>query len=221
MELDTSVTTRRKKKAGSAKTPSPPQWRATLALAGVKQLNLLFLQMLAAMVAGGRLSRFSVLVEHRSLWVTLDADALQRAADKVVILFDLHFADDPWWQMVTTNGVRKGPPQPDGFPAKKAAHLIAETLRLAGEVAREDVRAARALFGMSTRVAKRAGALTAEQIDRIADRYGNELQTRWEDRRLFWSLLLIAAKTDDREALRQLQRYSVHLLGRDILGDGD
>ena len=58
---------------------------------------------------------------------------------------------------------------------------------------------AMALFGMSAGVAKCVAALTAENIDRIAARYGDELQVRWADRTLFWSLLLIAAKKDDRD----------------------
>ena len=88
------------------------RWLRTRALKDVCQLNEYLLEVLSVLAALGRPTSLDVVTRHADLWRLLDATARRRAAQIPVLLLDLNFQDETWWQgVVSTANARLTDPQ--------------------------------------------------------------------------------------------------------------
>lgn len=198
----------------------PHTWKGTHALAGVRQLNGHFLEVLEGL-AGADSQKLvpHIIRQYRTLWHGMGPESRARAAATPVLLLDIQLRNDDWWNTRRARSVRraKAVQASPTIPAKRASELVRETLMLGCVAARDDRFAAKLLFGMSNGVAAIVAGLTSQDIDRIASRSHGDLRLRWEDVPTFWLSLLKAARSDDAGALREIHLYSLQLLGRELV----
>lgn len=197
---------------------SVTQWPGYRALELVRELNEHCLEILS------RLARCEVSPElefvklSRDLWRELDKDMRRRAAQVPVLLLDIQFRRDDFWQWARTHraGDWNTPLPCRPLPARFATELTRKTLMLAWYTARTDISAAGLLLGMSQSVATTIAGFGLHDIDFIAARHGKFLRPRWENIPLFWRMLLTAARDGDDETLCDVHLHALQLLGSEL-----
>jgi hypothetical protein len=191
------------------------RWLRTRALKDVCQLNEYLLEKLTAQAALGSPTSLDVVSRHASLWSLLDPEARRRAAQIPVLLLDLKFQDEAWWQGVVRTADARLSDQPiqNAVVEHWLSEFTREALMVAWPTVREDQVAASLLFGMSYSVAAVIGSLTPRQLDYVSLHYSHEMRLRWEKCHAFWRGLLVAAQSGDADALNQLHLFGIQLLG--------
>jgi hypothetical protein len=199
------------------------RWLRTRALKDVCQLNEYLLEVLSVLAALGRPTSLDVVTRHADLWRLLDATARRRAAQIPVLLLDLNFQDETWWQgVVSTANARLTDPQVKGSGSDHwLPEFTREALMLAWPTVREDRVAASLLFGMSEAVAAVIGAMTPQQLDHVSLHYSHEMRLRWAQSHAFWRGLLVSSQSGDTEALHELHLFGIQLLGGERLRAAD
>ncbi len=153
------------------------------------------------------------------LWRNFDSRACARAARIPVILLDCNFSRADWWKSVVESGVR--PFRASGaqkcFIAEDAGVMLREILIEARTIAVAEPRAAHVIFGTPSTGVRLFAEMSLADIDRIAAGYSAQLRPRWAERSIFWRNLLLAAIGGTDEAMSELFRHSLQLLGAEIL----
>lgn len=180
----------------------------------VHEFNEHFLERLAE-TAIGEGNCLDIVRLHREQWLGLDPDARRQAAKAPLLLIDIHFDDEPWWQGARTI---EAPPAKDSrtadiFKLSFAVELMHHALVLAWHAARWDSRVASILLAMSPQVATCISKLGLRDIRYIAENHHCHLRPRWEHLPLFWRHLLIAAGSRDHDAIHALHLHGWQLAG--------
>lgn len=204
------------------KTMPSQRWPPTRALKDVCQLNDYLLEVLSRMAALGTPTSPEVVTRNADLWRLLDPSSRRRAAQIPVLLLDLNFQDDVWWQGVVHEADARVPDQRLLNP--KADHwspeFTREALMLAWPTVREDRVAASLLFGMSEPVADIIGSLTPRQLDHVSLHRSHEMRLRWAQSQRFWRGLLVSAQSGDSAALSEMHLFGLQLLGGERMRAG-
>jgi hypothetical protein len=195
------------------------RWLRTRALKDVCQLNEYLLEVLSVQAALGTTTSLDVVTRNADLWRKLDATSRRRAAQIPLLLLDLNFQDEAWWQgVVRTADARLSTPH---GTTSRSDHWLPEftreALMLAWPTAREDRIAASLLFGMAEPVASMIGSLNPQQLDHVSLHYSHQMRLRWAQSQRFWRWLLISAQSDDRNALGEVHLFGMQLLGGERL----
>ena len=199
------------------------KWSGTHTLELVHALNERWLKALQAVFSAPKdhASCDSVAFRHvdADLWLTLDADAIRRAAQTPFLLIDVHFYNFEWWKAVRSNTEEgsKILPLVPMLPPKLGRQLLRETLTLAWHTARSDPPTATLLLGIARPVTELIATLDLEELGRIASSYGEQLRPRWEHHSKFWRDMLLAARAGNERAMMDIQLYGLQLLGTDAL----
>jgi hypothetical protein len=128
--------------------------------------------------------------------------ARARIAALPFVIVDLRFKDNDWWREITEQlSVATTPSTP-------FADLALETLLFARQAAREDITVAKAMFAMTSPVAKRVASLNMSKVKSIAATHAHELRIRWDEDPEFWRDLLLACRSADEESLDDLRRHA-------------
>lgn len=162
---------------------------------------------------------FMLTPELRATLCRTPPDVRRRAARQIILLVDLKFHDDEWWQ-----AVRSGPSRdwntnsmPVGFPRRATIQLARATLVLVWHSLRRNAEALRVLFGMSAPVARIISELRLGDIERVAESHYRDLRPRWADRPWFWLRLFAAAESSDERAMRNFGIHALQLLAGEML----
>lgn len=151
----------------------------------------------------------------RGLWAQVDARVCERAGRCPVLLLDLNFQRADWWRRVCHDDDRAssviGPSAL--FTAERVTPILREILMEAWSIARSMPHAASLIFGMEPHVSSAIAGLSVPELDRVAVAYARHLRPRWEESRVFWQRLLLAAIGADEEALAHARLHCLQLLG--------
>lgn len=183
--------------------PAAPRWKGARSRGLLCRLNERCMELLIdAAAANSPQTMLQALTENRKLWIRLDSQARERAAQMPFVIVDAQFNDDARWA-----GIAKGEPVPvlaNGLPKEISEALMLEVLMFAWQLAHADKRTAMMSLGMSSTVADTIAALTPQAIRDIALRECASLQLRWSHDLQFWRDFLLAAKNGDEEKLSEL-----------------
>lgn len=202
----------------SAHVMAPHTWQSARLLESVFQVNEHLISALIEMARHGCVS--NVLVRQNADGLRrMDLAACKRAARIPVILLDLHFQRADWWRIVgRPNGeYRATAPVSSSLPTDYAAELARESLIVAWLAVQRARRSANLLFGMSDAVANLIGELTAQQLNRIAERSSHELRIRWQSRPEFWRKLIVAGQSGNANDLCEIHLFGLQLLGGELI----
>lgn len=197
-------------------TPAPtPVWLQDSTRDGLHRLNTMVLELLhdEARLSAGALRAFRLLEPARQR--IRDALTAQRwaAARIPVLLCDLRYQDDPWWQAAIEPrfrmaGVRAARRVPQW---RLLSALQRAQLHFAWHIAQHDREGTEVLLGMSATVTGILKHCTSVDIERVAERSVHALKPRWCERPNWW-LRLLADPLDDRAA-RATHIHAVQSLG--------
>lgn len=142
-----------------------------------------------------------------------------RAARQPFSLIDMEFRDAEWWRAVKSRPSRawKERPWRALAPKRAATQLAQTTLMLAWHMTRADADATSIVFGMSREVAQLIGSLRLSEIDTIAQHQFPHVRPRWEERADLWRELLVAAQSEDSEAMRTIAIRALQLLAGEVV----
>ena len=144
------------------------------------------------------------------LWRKLNNQGIARLAQLPVLLFDMNFRDERWWD--ETIASRKAHAPASTFVVREAlAELAREILMVAWLSARGDGRIAALVTGMSRRTAALVADLTPADVTRVASIGAAEVQLRWRRSESFWSTLLSAAADQNPQLLHLATLHSLQL----------
>ncbi|MDQ2652721.1 MAG: flagellar transcriptional regulator FlhD [Chloroflexota bacterium] len=195
------------------------RWSRTRALKDVFQLNEYLLDVLSVLAALGTPTSLEVVTRHADLWRQLDLSARRKAAQIPVLLLDLNFQNEAWWQGVIRTS--KALLTDQRVQAHRAdcwlPEFTRETLMIVWPTVREDRVVASLLFGMSDSVAELIGSLTPQQLDHVSLHYSHEMRLRWAQSHAFWRGLLVSAQSEDPDALNDLHLFGIQLLAGERL----
>jgi hypothetical protein len=195
---------------------SPNRWAGVMMLQTAHRLNERCISLLAETFrAGGARIGVSAMYGLRELWAQVDARACERAARCPVLLLDLNFQRNEWWRQVSQAHARA--PSVTGtyalFTQEQATPLLREILTEAWSIGRSMPHVARLIFGMEPGVSSVIADLCVPELDQVAILYARYLRPRWEESRVFWQRLLLAAVGADDEALAHAHLHCLQLLG--------
>jgi len=197
----------------------PHHWPRLRALRDVCQLNEHLLGVLSTAAASGAPSTLGLLTQNSELWCSLDSSSRSRAAQIPILLLDLKFQDETWW-----NGIVRAASCRSTYEVSAEqgvdpwlTEFTRQALMLAWPSVREDRASAALLFGMSEPVAAIIGALAPQQVDHVSVHHSRAIRVRWAEFPVFWRKLLMAAQADDIQTLRDLHLYGLQLLGGEML----
>jgi hypothetical protein len=195
------------------------RWSRTRALKDVCQLNEHLLGVLSVLAALGTPTSLDVVTRHVDLWRQLDLSARRRAAQIPVLLLDLNFQNEAWWQgVVCTSKARLTDQRVQAHAADHwLPELTREAMMLVWPTVREDRVVASLLFGMSDPVAEVIGSLTPQQLDQVSLHHSHEMRLRWSQSHAFWKRLLVSAQSEDPDALNELHLFGIQLLAGERL----
>jgi hypothetical protein len=202
----------------SAQIMAPHKWRSARILEAVCQVNEHLVSALSELSRHGSLST-PIVGKNLDVLRRLDVTACKRAARIPVLLLDLHFQHADWWRdVVRLNGeLRATAGSASNLPATHAAELTRESLFVAWLAAQHARQSMSLLFGMSDAVATLIGALTPQQLSRIAERSSGELRIRWQTKPEFWKQLLTAGRSGSDVELCDVQLLGLQLLGGELM----
>jgi hypothetical protein len=169
---------------------------------GVRELNLQWLELLAARGTGGGDELSRMLQQH-------GAAVRQRAARCPVALLDFEFGNAEYWRQWPVNVVLDAAPalpSIDGM-AQRAVDVARSALTLAWWSARADGRTAEAILGIAPEVSALIRELELAQIEYIARCGHGEIRPRWVEGRFIEQLLRVAKRD------RPRSRRAIHLRG--------
>lgn len=151
-----------------------------------------------------------MLLDHREIWLSVNAVARKRAAQLPFVIVDVHFLEEAWWRdsLTTGNQSRDVAPDSNGLPNVESEHLMLETIMFAWQTARWDRTVAQISFAMLPSVVDIVAALTPQQLREIAARSPQALRVRWSEDVVFWRDLLTAAGDEDPKRLSDLQLHA-------------
>lgn len=152
--------------------------------------------------------------ELRPLWTALDEESCLRLAACPYALVDVGFGDGERWRSVQLGAVHDvaRAANSTGFDIPAAQALLRQVLMYGWHLARAHRQLARIVFGMTPAVAQCVGALSLQELERIAERHSHWLRPRWETRPQVWRQLLRGAGSAGRGALQQATLHGLQLL---------
>lgn len=207
-------------RARPVQTLAPYRWRGARILEAVFQVNEHLVSALAEM-ARHESALAGVVRQNSDALRQFDAVACRRAARIPVLLVDLHFKNDAWWEhMVRTDFTAPYPEQSLRLPAGHAAELTRESLIIAWLAVQHAEECAGLLFGMSAGVSAALATLTPRQLSRISERSSHELRIRWQSNRDFWRKLLNAGRSGIATDISEVHLLGLQLLGGDLMTAG-
>jgi len=188
-----------------------PRWTGAPAIELAHQLNEQCVELVCELAATSTDQEPPPFVlRNRDLCRLLDPEARRRVAAIPFVIVDIRFKDADWWQragdghwMSPTNATVSS-----GIPPKLCEDLALETLLFARQAAREDINVAKAMFAMTSPVARRMASLTLQQVRTIALGSTQHLRVRWDGDPEFWRDLLIACRTGDEQAMAAMRRQA-------------
>jgi hypothetical protein len=148
--------------------------------------------------------------QNRDLWRLLEPEARKRVAAFPFVIVDLRFKDAEWWHKVSGK-LSTNPADSvlyNGVPPKLFEDLALETLLFARQAAREDINVAKAMFAMTSQVARLIASLTLSQVRAITLRNTSHLRVRWDNDPEFWCDLLTASRAADEQGMPALRRQA-------------
>jgi len=195
---------------------TPNRWAGVRMLQTVHRLNKRCFSVLAETVrTGGAGIDLHAMYGLSELWAQADARVCERAGRCPVLLLDLNFQRADWWKRVGHGDSRSSSisGMPALFTVEQAAPLLREILTEAWSIGRSMPHAAGLIFGMEPRVSSAIADLSVPELDQAAVAYTRFLRPRWEESRVFWQGLLLAAIGADDEALAHAHLHCLQLLG--------
>jgi len=195
---------------------TPNRWAGVRMLQTAHRLNERCISLLAETVrTGGASIELHAMCRLRELWAQVDARVCERAGRCPVLLLDLNFQRADWWSRAGHVDGRassiNGPPAL--FTVEHATPLLREILMESWSIGRSMPHVARLIFGMEPRVSSAIADLSIPELDQLAVLYARYLRPRWEESRVFWQRLLLAAIGTDDEALAHVHLHCLQLLG--------
>jgi hypothetical protein len=162
---------------------------------------------------------FAIVGPLRSLLRGTRSNVRHRAARQPFAFVDMEFRDADWWQAVKGRPSRvwKDRPWRALAPKRAAVQLAQTTLMLAWHMTRADPEATSIVFGMSREVAQLIGSLRLSEIDTIAQHQFRHVRPRWEERAELWRELLVAAHSEDAEAMRAIAIRALQFLAGEVV----
>ena len=195
---------------------TPNRWAGVRMLQTAHRLNERCFSLLAETVrTGGASIELHAMYRLRELWAQVDARVCERAGRCPVLLLDLNFQRADWWRWVGQGDGRASSVNVPSalFAVERATPLLREILMEAWSIGRSIPHAASLVFGMEPRVSSAIADLSVPELDQVAVVYARYLRPRWEDSRVFWQRLLLAAIGADDEALAHAHLHCLQLLG--------
>lgn len=194
------------------------RWPGLRGLRDVCLLNEHLLDVLSEAARSGLSGGPELLAGNESLLATMDPGARRCAAQIPIVLMDLNFCDEDWWQSAadaadSDSTAAAGIPSPYHWQPE----VTRELLMLAWPAVREDRAVASLLFGMSPPVADILAGLVPWQLDFIGSHFCSELQPRWGSSHGFWRRLLSAAIARNDSALAEVHLSALQLLGGEMM----
>lgn len=196
------------------------QWQASSALALVRDLNFRCLDCLQRDARTDTSNEIEVVALFRERWRELDVSSLERLASLPLVMLNVQFQNESWWRQAHQRQSKQPAHQVNPlFPARHAATLMRETLTVAWHTARMDRYAATVLVGLAPGVATLLSEFGIHDVEDIAARHSSAIRLRWESTPWFWKNLLAAARSSDKDALRDAHLHALQLLGGELLVD--
>jgi hypothetical protein len=195
---------------------TPNRWTGVRMLQTAHRLNERCFSLLAETVrAGGSSNELPAVYGLRELWAQVDARVCARAGRCPVLLLDLNFQGADWWKRVGHGDARASSISAPSalFAMEHATPLLREILTEAWSIGRSMPHATGLIFGMEPRVSSAIADLSVPELDQVAVVYARYLRPRWEESRVFWQRLLLAAIGADDEALAHAHLHCLQLLG--------
>lgn len=183
------------------------------ALRPLQDVNAYCLEMLVRAARTERADTPSLVGHLQDLLRRMTPEMRARAAERSLLLVDMHFASPEWWQAAKDHPSRAAPiPTWRGtYPNPPAAALARAALNFAWHTARADPEAT-CLLGMVPKVCETISTLSLLEIDQLLERRFRHVRPRWEDRPAVWRSLLLAAETNGLRRMRSFNLYSLQLL---------
>jgi hypothetical protein len=203
---------------GSARSP---RWTGAASIALAQQLNEQCVELLCELaITSSSQDLPQFILQNRDQWRLLEFDARKRVAAFPFVIVDLCFKDVESWQRAADRHSMSGTDSPlfIGVPPKLCEDPIPETLLFARQTAREDVNVAKAMFAMTSPVARLIVLLTLPQIRAVAASNTRLLRVRWDSDSEFWGDLLVACRRSDERAMAALRRQGKQLFCGELIG---
>lgn len=194
--------------------PTAPRWKGAESLDLAFEINHRALKHVSDWAANPGATGWSLKTD-RKLWLTLDTQALARAARFPFVILDVHFTDVVWWRGVIAGSL--GSDASNAWPANISQELMSETLIFAWHTAKWDSRVARLSLGMLPAVATLIAGLTPQQLARVSKEHSSALRLRWADDQDFWSRLLMAAREGEEQVLAETRLHAKLLFCSDLI----
>ncbi len=206
-------------RAHSVQAISPFRWRGARILDAVCQVNEHVVSALTE-IARHESASIELVRQNADTLRRLDLGACRRAARVPVLLVNLRFQDEQWWQRAANSdeAFRSPSSRTIGFSTQCAAELTRESLILAWLAVQHCKESTRLLFGMSPRVSALLAELTPRQINRLAEGCSQELSIRWQSNLTFWRKLFLAGQSGSAAELCEVRLLGLQLLGGELLG---
>ena len=184
-------------------------------------INERCLDLLVQSAQTGASATFALVSDLRDLLGQLTPEARARAAQRALLLVDMHFADGRWWRTVKDNPMRPAPlaAWQGAFPRGGGFHLAYATLSLAWHTAHAAPDQV-SLLGMTTEVSLTIAEVPITVLDQLAKKHHKHLRPRWEDRPAVWRRLLASAQTEDIRRARDFSLYGIQLLTAELISAG-
>lgn len=189
--------------------------------APLAELNAECLGLLATYAAdlAVRRSAPALLVELRSEWADLSAQAVRRLAAAPFSLFDVGLGHAPRWLELRAPGVhdQSSSAEPCFFEPAEARSIARRMLVYGWHLARSRPRAACLVFGASIAAVESLAACSLSALETIAERNADSLRPRWAGQITFWRALLAAASATADNRLRELLLGGIQRLAAETL----
>lgn len=203
---------------------SPTPRTPPFLFAALHEINERCLALLVNEARARRRPPVALVPSIRDLLLETDAEARRRAAQRGVLLADLRFQDELYWQAMTqqpSRHRRQAAPWRGYFPRRSAAPLARALLMLAWQSLHADRQAALVLLGITPGVAKVIEHLPLAEIDLIASLQYRHVQPRWSDQPAIWRELLQAAQANHPVALSRFDVHGLQLITGSLLFRAD
>jgi hypothetical protein len=195
---------------------TPNRWAGGRMLPTAHRLNERCFSVLAQSFRAGDTSiELHAMYGLRELWAQVDARVCERAGRCPVLLLDLNLQGPERWKWAGRgNEIASSVNGSCGlFKMEHAIPLLREILMEAWSICRSVPHAATLIFGMESRVSSAIANLSVPELDQVAVANARYLRPRWEESRVFWQRLLLAAIGSDDEALAFAHLQCLQLLG--------
>src|ERR1700722_20764000 len=111
---------KRKRERKIYQPPTPPRWMGRDSVDLAYQLNQRAFSLVSELAR--RPGEWPLIAQDRELWSTLDAVAIERAAQFPFLILDVHFTDVEWWRS------NSKPIEASPWPVTVSEPLMSETL---------------------------------------------------------------------------------------------